>query len=158
MTPAPDTSPEAVERICTVIDSIPWAAAEVFEAALLLRALSGELAKSNAAVAELIDDSAKVAQDNIALRGELARARVSEAIDRVTCLDAANFGLDEVVAHGAFVHLERLDKGHFFLSVSAGGEEWRFWLHSPKTISVTHEHDGLPLQQAGRRAQGPSHG
>lgn len=84
---APDTSPEAVEKLCTacLLTAEPplssdYAGHDLREAVAMLRALSGELAKANDSVRELLDDSARVAQDNIAVRGELARARARELL------------------------------------------------------------------------------
>lgn len=48
--------------------------------------------------------------------------------------------LDEIVAHGATVHLERMDSNAWFLTISTQGKEHAIWLRSSRKIA-TYEED-----------------
>jgi len=74
------------------------------------------------------------------------------AIERITGLEKwpPDYGLDEVVGRGVNFHIERMDDGHFWFSVSDGEREVCFWLYSKTKITVTHEDRGPPPQEAGQ--------
>lgn len=68
---------------------------------------------------------------------------MTEQLDRIVSHAEVRNGddgeLDELVANGADVHLEQLDKGHWFLFVTAGDTEYRVWLNSKKRIRANIE-------------------
>jgi hypothetical protein len=51
------------------------------------------------------------------------------------------FGLDELVIDGVFVHVERMDRGHMWMRFSSGDEEIDLNFHAKKgTIEVVVDH------------------
>jgi len=65
--------------------------------------------------------------------------------------------IDEVVACGAKVHLEQMDKGSWYLGIYSGaGEAWQFWLYTNKpdrtVIAINDEHS--PARSASAAARG----
>jgi hypothetical protein len=60
--------------------------------------------------------------------------------DRVTGLDDDSFGLDELVADGAAVHVERMSRDHVWMCVTAGDQTYTLNFHIRKrTIWVNVE-------------------
>jgi hypothetical protein len=64
--------------------------------------------------------------------------------------------LDEIVAHGALVHLEQMDNCAWFLAVERDGHETKVWFRSPRKIATYVEVDGreVSVVQPGARQQG----
>lgn len=60
--------------------------------------------------------------------------------------------LDEIVAHGATVHLEQMDGCGWFLSISTPGRERAIWLRSSRQIK-TYEEDRSQLARAALKAE-----
>jgi len=58
---------------------------------------------------------------------------------RVDCNDDGS--LDEVVGRGAFVHLEQMDDGLWFLLIEEEGREVRVFLQARGKIKTTVEDD-----------------
>lgn len=62
-----------------------------------------------------------------------------------TRISPDQFGLDELVIDGAFVHVERMDRGHMWMRFSNGEEEIDLNFHAKKgTIEVQVIHAKNP--------------
>jgi len=47
--------------------------------------------------------------------------------------------LDEIVANGAFFHMEQQGPNHWWLAVEVGGKSVAVWLHSNRKITASYE-------------------
>jgi hypothetical protein len=47
--------------------------------------------------------------------------------------------IDEIVAKGVDVHIERMDRGDYWMSISKDGEEWHLWFRCKGKLEMTGE-------------------
>lgn len=70
-------------------------------------------------------------------------------IERVTNVYPEDHGLDEIVATGCYVHVERMDNNVFWMCVEADGRRIDVWLRARGTIKAHVEENGRPSDPTG---------
>jgi hypothetical protein len=63
-------------------------------------------------------------------------------IHRVTCRDAGDYGLDEIVAENVSFHIERMAANHFWFQVTDGARRINVHLHQEGRKIVAVVEDG----------------
>lgn len=69
-------------------------------------------------------------------------------IQKVTCRDKGDYGLDEIVADNVSIHLERMSCGHIWMQIRDGDRHVSVNLHqSGRKIIANVEKEGFPAER-----------